>query len=184
MSFSVDPLLSELLAHEGGYVNHPSDPGGETNLGITIETARRNGYDGPMKDLTKAQALEIYRSEYWNKPRFDKVCEISPGIAAECFDTGVNMGPSVPSGWLQRLLNAFNRGGRDYPDLTVDGGIGNATLACLRTYLKVRGDEGESVMLKGLNALQAERYIRLAEKNPALEAFTFGWLSNRVSMSI
>lgn len=184
MSFSVDALLAELLRNEGGYVNNPTDPGGETNHGITKETARRNGYDGPMKDLTQAQALAIYRSEYWSRPGFDKVFDISPGIAGELFDTGVNMGPSVPSGWLQRCLNAFNRGGKDYPDLTVDGAIGNATLACLRTYLKVRGDDGESVMLKALNALQAERYIRLAEKNPALESFTFGWISNRVSMSI
>jgi lysozyme family protein len=182
--FSVDALLAELLKHEGGYSNNPDDPGGETNFGITIKTARDNGYSLPMKAMTQDQALAIYRSQYWEKPGFDKVFEISPGIAGELFDTGVNMGPSVPSGWLQRLLNAFNRGAKDYPDIAVDGNLGPATLACLRTYLKIRGDEGESVMLKGLNALQAERYIRLAEKNPALESFTFGWLSNRVSMSI
>jgi len=182
--YSVDALLNELLAHEGGYTNNPDDPGGETNLGITKETAVRNGYTGPMRDLTREKALEIYRSEYWERPGFDKVFEISPGIAGELFDTGVNMSPTVPSGWLQRLLNAFNRGAKDYPDIAVDGNLGPATLACLRTYLKIRGDEGESVMLKGLNALQAERYIRLAEKNPALESFTFGWLSNRVSMSV
>ena len=179
-----DALLLELLKNEGGYVNNPNDPGGETNFGITLKTARDNGYSKPMKAMTQDDALAIYRSQYFNKPGFDKVYEISPGIAAELFDTGVNMGPSVPSGWLQRLLNAFNRGGKDYPDLNVDGTLGPASLACLRTYLKVRGDEGESVMLKGLNCLQGERYIRIAENNPKLEAFTFGWLSNRVSMSI
>lgn len=184
MSFSVDALLAELLNNEGGYVNNPNDPGGETNHGITKAVARANGYSGDMKAMTRDNALAIYRSQYFEKPGFDKVFEVSSGIAAECFDTGVNMGPSVPAGWLQRLLNAFNRGGKDYPDLKVDGRIGNATIEALQAFLNERGDEGESVMLKGLNVLQGERYIRIAEANPKLEAFTFGWLSNRVQMSI
>lgn len=184
MSFSIDALLAELLRNEGGYVNNPNDPGGETNFGVTKATARANGYSGDMKAMTRDNALAIYRAQYFEKPGFNLVFEVSPGIAAELFDTGVNMGPSVPAGWLQRILNALNRGGKDYPDLKVDGDIGASTIAALKAYLKVRGDEGESVMLKGLNVLQGERYIRIAENNPKLEAFTFGWLSNRVQMSI
>lgn len=181
---NIDALLAELLKNEGGYVNNPADPGKETNFGITAATARRNGYEGSMKDLTKDQALEIYRNEYWRDPGFEAVYAVSPGIAAELFDSGVNVGPQLASSWLQRLLNALNKNARDYPDLTVDGKLGNASLACLRTFLKVRGDEGESVLLKGLNCMQGEHYITITEHNKALEAFTFGWLSNRVSMSI
>ena len=181
---NIDSLLAELLKNEGGYVNDPKDPGGETNFGITKAVAVANGYTGDMKALPKATALDIYRNLYFVKPGFAAVFELSPGIAAELFDTGVNMGPAVPASFLQRCLNALNRGGKDYPDLAVDGRLGPASIAALKAYLEKRGDEGESVMLKALNALQAAKYIALAEANKNLEAFVFGWISNRVNMSI
>ena len=58
-------FIDRVLAHEGGYVNHPQDPGGETNHGITLRTARANGYSGAMRDMTRAQAVEIYRKAFW-----------------------------------------------------------------------------------------------------------------------
>jgi len=184
MILSIDEMLAELLKAEGGYVNDPNDAGGETNFGITVQVARDNGYLGPMKALTRAQALDIYRSQYFRKPGFDLVFNVSPGIAAELFDCGVNMGPSVPSKFLQRLLNVLNRVQKDYKDIAVDGVIGGGTIASLKAYLSKRGDEGESVLLKGLNCLQGARYIELAEKREANETFVHGWLSSRVSMSI
>ena len=84
------------------------------------------------------------------------------------------------TGFLQRALNALNRGGRDYPDIAVDRRVGPRTLAALAGFLRVRGRTGEGVLLKALDALQGERYVRLAEARPANEAFLYGWLAGRV----
>jgi lysozyme family protein len=179
---TVDGLFADLLKNEGGYVNNPNDAGGETNFGITVGVARANGFDGPMRSMTRDDATRIYHRIYWEAPAFDKVFILSPGIAAELFDTGVNCGPAVATTLLQRSLNALNRNGRDYPDITPDGRVGPAVLSDLSAFLNVRGDEGESVMLKALNCLQGERYIRLAEANLKDEDFVFGWLANRVNL--
>jgi lysozyme family protein len=97
------------------------------------------------------------------------------------FDTGVNMGPAVATTFLQRALTALNRGGKDYPDLVPDGRVGPATIVALDAFLEARGSRGgETVMLRALEALQGERYLRLAEKRPANEAFLYGWLANRI----
>ena len=91
------------------------------------------------------------------------------------------MGPAVAATFLQRALTALNRNGKDYADLTPDGRIGEATLRALDAFLAVRGRQsGETVLLRALEALQGERYLRLAERRPANEAFLYGWLANRI----
>jgi lysozyme family protein len=91
------------------------------------------------------------------------------------------MGPAVAATFLQRALSALNRDRKDYADLVPDGSIGAATLAALDTFLQLRGKAtGENVLLRALDALQGERYIRLAERRPANEAFLYGWLANRI----
>lgn len=176
MASAIDGMLADLLRNEGGYVNNPNDPGGETNLGVTFDVARANGYDGDMRDLTRSDALAIYRRQYFVAPGFDKVFDVNPGIAAELFDTGVNMGPAKAAQFLQRSLNAL------MDHCLADGQIGPGTIATLKAYLAKRGDDGETVLLKAMNSLQAERYISLSEKNPKLKTFTYGWLANRVSL--
>ena len=150
-------------------------------FGITEAVARANGYIGPMRLMPRDEAIAIYRQLYWLKPRLDAVYTVSPRIAAELFDTGVNMGPAVAITFLQRALTALNRGGDDYPDLVPDGRIGGATLNALSGFLAVRKAGGEQVLLRALDALQGERYLRLAERRPANEAFLYGWLANRVA---
>jgi lysozyme family protein len=177
---SIEGIIDATIGKEGGYSDHPADRGGPTRWGITQAVARKHGYYGDMRVLPRDTAVTIYRGEYFEKPGFMGVAALSPAIAEELFDTGVNMGPAVPSMMLQRLLNALNRGGADYPDLAVDGKIGPGTIAALRAYLKVRGAEGEAVLLKALNCLQGERYVDLAEKRPANEAFLFGWIRTRI----
>ena len=190
----VDALVDALIEREGGYVNHPDDKGGPTCFGITEAVARAHGYAGPMRQLPRAEAAAIYRRLYWQRPRFDEVAKRSRRLAAELFDTGANMGPAVAVTFLQRALTALNRGGKDYPDLTPDGRIGPATLAALDAFLATRGTSpavgvdggdqqrisGETVLLRALEALQGERYLRLAERRPANEAFLYGWLANRI----
>ncbi|STE86758.1 Predicted Peptidoglycan domain [Escherichia coli] len=133
-----------------------------------------------MRDLTRGQALEILEADYWYGPRFDQVEDLSPDIAAELCDTGVNMGPTVASRMLQRWLNVFNLRGKLYPDMDADGRIGPRTLNALRAYLKNRSRDGELVLVKALNCTQGERYLELAEKREANESFVYGWMKERV----
>jgi lysozyme family protein len=177
----VEQLIDELIEREGDYVHHSADRGGPTRFGITETVARAHGYAGAMAKLPHDEAAAIYRRLYWLRPRFDQVAERTPRVAAELFDTGANMGPAVAATFLQRALTALNRGGKDYPDLVPDGRVGPATIAALDAFLEARGKRGgETVLLRALEALQGERYLRLAEKRPANEAFLYGWLANRI----
>ena len=133
-----------------------------------------------MRSFPRDEAVAIYRRVYWVRPGFDRVAELAPRIAAELFDAGVNMGPDTGAGFVQRALNALNRGAADYPDIAVDRKIGPRTLAALQGFLDRRGEHGETVLLKAIEALQGERYLRLAEQRPANEAFLYGWLANRL----
>ena len=174
-------LIDALIEREGGYSNQPADKGGPTCFGITESVARAHGFRGAMKDLPRDEAVAIYRRLYWRRPRLDEIARRAPRVARELFDTGVNMGPAVAVTFLQRALTALNRNGHDYPDLTPDGRIGIATLAALDRFLELRGARGgETVLLRALEALQGERYLHLAERRPANEAFLYGWLANRI----
>lgn len=178
---SVERLIDALIEREGGYVNHRSDRGGPTCFGISEAVARAHGYMADMRHLPREEAATIYRRLYWLRPKLDQVAKRAPRVAAEMFDTGVNMGPAVAVTFLQRALTALNRCGRDFPDLTPDGRVGPQTLAALDAFLRVRGRTGgETVLLRALEALQGERYLRLAERRPANEAFLYGWLANRI----
>jgi lysozyme family protein len=176
----VDRLIDALIEREGGYADHPADKGGPTCFGITEAVARAHGYRGAMRRLPREEAAAIYRRLYWLRPRFDEIARRSSRIAAELFDTGANMGPAVAATFLQRALTALNRNGSDYPDLVPDGRVGPMTLLALDAFLAVRGSSGETVLLRALEALQGERYLRLAERRPANEAFLYGWLANRI----
>lgn len=81
---------------EGGYVNHPSDPGGETNFGITKSVAVFNGYSGPMKDIPLDLVKKIYREKYWDKCGCGNM-ETKRAIAV--FDTAVNCGVARANSW-------------------------------------------------------------------------------------
>jgi lysozyme family protein len=176
----IQQLIDEVIAREGGYVNHPADRGGATNWGITQSVARRHGFTGPMRALPRVEAAEIYQRLYWHAPRFDAVATRAPALAAELFDTGINMGTGTATAFLQRALNALNRNGTDYPDIRTDRQIGSATLAALDAFLAKRGNGAETVLLKAVDALQGAHYLRLAEARPAQEAFVYGWLANRI----
>ena len=113
-----------VLQHEGGYVNDPDDPGGETNFGIS----RRTYPDLDIKNLTGEEATEIYRRDWWDKNRFG---EIEPGsLATGLFDVAVNAGTSRAVTALQKALTATG------VSVSVDGKLGPATLAAANGHAK------------------------------------------------
>jgi lysozyme family protein len=176
----VSDLIDEVIGREGGYSNHAADKGGATRWGVTEAVARAHGYRGDMRCYPREEAVAVYRRLYWLRPGLDRVAEQAPKLAAELFDTGVNMGPETAAGFLQRALNALNRGASDYADIPVDRRIGDRTIEALKRFIARRGAGGERVLLKAVEALQGERYLRLAEQRPANEAFLYGWLANRL----
>jgi lysozyme family protein len=184
----IDSIINAVLEREGStYTNDPRDSGGPTKWGVTQDTLSQYlghpATEQDVQELDHERAFGVYYTQYVRKPRFDEIAEISPPIAEELIDTGVNCGTAVAAMFLQRALNALNLSATRYPDLDVDGNVGGGTLSALQTYLAWRGAEGESVLLTALNCLQGERYIELAEKRPKDEAYVYGWLRARVRVS-
>lgn len=167
---------------EGSYSNNPDDPGGETMWGVTSFVARKQGYTGPMKDLSREMAEKIARDEYWAPLRLDDIAAISADVAFELFDTNFNLYHGAAASFLQLSLSSLNRQQRDYPDINLDGRIGLKTIEALKAFIKLRGREGEVVLLRCLNSLQCADYIRQAAANPRKESFLYGWVLQRVKI--
>jgi len=114
--------LTFVFDREGGYVNHPADPGGATNMGITrttlMEYRGRPASEADLRALTKAEAADIYRKRYWDAVRGD---DLPPALAMALMDGGVNCGPARARKWLQAALKVKQ-----------DGDIGPVTLAAVR----------------------------------------------------
>ena len=94
-----EEAMTFVLHHEGGYVNNPHDPGGETNYGIS----KRQYPDLDIQAITPSQALDIYRRDYWQVCRCEELPEL---IRLPLFDTAVNMGSSAAISMLQRACGA------------------------------------------------------------------------------
>ena len=84
MSLTFQQIFDRLIGHEGGYVNDPRDPGGETNWGITKGTALANGYAGAMKAMTREQAFKIYQSAFWVRYQCESLAILPPMAKAGC----------------------------------------------------------------------------------------------------
>jgi len=102
-----DQAFRKLLGVEGGFSNHPADPGGQTRYGISESVARAAGYRGDMRDLPVSLAQEIYRREYWDAVRAD---ELPPALRYAVFDAAVNSGVKQAAKWLQRAIGAADDG--------------------------------------------------------------------------
>ncbi|CAM8655286.1 glycoside hydrolase family 108 protein [Sphingobium cupriresistens] len=178
---NIQDLIEEVIGREGGYSNHPSDPGGETMWGITKRVAVANGYSGPMRNLPRSTAADIYYREYAVKPGFAAVAAINAAVGFELFDSGVNVGVARPPLWFQEWLNAFNMRGKHYADIKEDGSIGPVTLTAFKAFLQRRGVAGAKVMVAALNSDQAAHYKRITRANEKNEDFTYGWIANRVA---
>ena len=112
--------IEQVLMHEGGYVDDPRDPGGETNYGITRTTARAHGYRGSMRAIPMSLVRSIYRRSYWASVRGD---DLPSGVDLAVFDFAVNSGPQRAAEFLQRVVGV--------PD---DGKIGPITLGAVGSH--------------------------------------------------
>lgn len=145
-----DTAFHELLGHEGGFVDHPADPGGATCWGVTERVARANGYTGPMKSLPVEVAKAIYKRDYWDAVRADEVPE---AIRYSLFDGAVNSGTKQSVKWLQRALG-----------VTDDGALGPQTMAAAKA--------ADGLELKG--KMLAAR-LRFMTDLPTWPSFGKGW---------
>lgn len=157
MSFA--RAISHVLEWEGGYVNDPDDPGGETNFGIS----KRAYPDLNIRELSRDGAIDIYRRDYWKKYRLDDVQDEE--IAEYIFDMVVNHGGSNAIKMVQRTVNAFIKS-----DIEVDGGMGPLTLAAINSVNPER-------LLLGLIGERARFYLNLATRKEAMSKFLGGWLN-------
>lgn len=169
-------IVAGVFAMEGGYSNNPADPGGETNHGVTAAVARSHGYDGPMRELPKETARQIYIGSYVEGPGFHRIVAISPAVGEKLVDVGVNAGTGRSARWFQQALNHLSRGGADFPLVAVDGQIGAQTLAAYRALEGKRGRvKACELVLKLLDAQQGTHYMSLNQPT-----FIVGWADARL----
>ena len=179
--------LTETLSHEAGYVYHPSDRGGETYKGIArnfhgswIGWKRIDQYkvSATFPDILEEDAAiggwvrDFYRNKFWNPVAGDVIKD--QGLAVFMFDMAVHIGTGKAVEFLQRALNLFNREGKLYADLVVDGDIGPATLKAITKYYM---REGPGSLFKALIVLRGNYYVEVTERREKNEAFIRGWLN-------
>jgi lysozyme family protein len=156
-----DECVELMLAHEGGFVNHPQDPGGMTNLGVTKrvweEWMGRPVTEKEMRALTPIMVKPLYKRKYWDAVRAD---DLVAGVDYVVFDVAVNSGPGRAIKFLQSAVG-----------VTADGGFGPATLAAVKEAEKDPARLIELYCAKRLEFLQSLR---------TFETFGKGW-SRRVS---
>lgn len=181
-----DLAFSITMRNEGAYSNITGDAGGETYMGISrvfnpswsgwlvvddwtagyINTAAR---DAALLDEVK----EFYRVNYWDRFRGFDVAAVSTAVSTEMFDTAVNLGVRRAVEFLQTALNMQNQYGKTYPDIAVDGKLGQQTLNTLRRYLATEPGSRKDNELILLNCMNGEQYIYY-KKNSQHERFR-GW---------
>jgi len=144
-----DRAIISVLFHEGGYVNNPHDPGGETNFGIS----KRSYPNVDIKNLTKDEAIAIYRRDFWQSC-YDKM---PYQIAAKVFDMAVNMGVSTAHKLLQRAAQ-----------VTPDGIIGSKTLAAIAGF-------SVGALLDNITIEQIKYYKSVVHNRPTSAIFMAGW---------
>ena len=150
MKDNFDECLKMLLHHEGGYVNHPKDPGGETNLGVTKRVYEKWGGTKDMKDLTVEDVAPIYKKEYWDRCKCD---DLESGIDWAVFDWAVNSGTGRSAKAVQKICGA-----------TQDGAIGPKTLALI-------GKQNTQYVVEEFGKIRQDFY----ESLKTFDTFGKGW---------
>ena len=154
MKENYQKCLEMILHHEGGYVNHPKDPGGETNFGVTKRVYEEWGGTKDMKDLTVEDVAPIYEKNYWGRVKGD---DLPSGLDLCVFDFGVNAGTGRAAKYLQTMIGTV-----------ADGGIGPNTLKAVDAYVE---ENGLQTTIENYQANRQGYY----EKLKTFETFGRGW---------
>jgi lysozyme family protein len=154
MKENFDTALKAILHHEGGFVNHPKDPGGMTNLGVTKrvweEWVGHEVDEKAMRGLTPEIVGPMYKAKYWDKVRGD---DLPAGVDYAVFDAAINSGPGRAAKWLQTVVGAVP-----------DGAIGAGTLA------KVTAMEPNAIIEK-----YQDTRLAFMQSLPTWDTFGKGW---------
>ena len=172
-------LLDFIFCVEGGYFNHPNDPGGETMYGIIKSEARNWGYQGKMQDLPKEVACNIYKKKYWKGTGLMNIKNFA--VAMTIFDFQVNSG-SRGSKIAQKTANklyenrtvepSFKDVMKDTYPLAVDGDLGAKSFDVINKIPPLE-------FLLSYNVFQEDQYEDLMRNNSKLRVFDEGW-ENRI----
>jgi hypothetical protein len=155
--------VAVVLKHEGGYLEDHAT-GEILKFGLTAEFLRSIGLPhdrDAIRNLTREQAIQIYREHWWEKYGFDRLRE--QRVANKFFDLAVNLGPQRATRLLQQALN------RCGAQLAVDGILGERTIAAAN-------EAPAECVLGHLRTLAAEHYRSLAAKDPKYLPYLEGWL--------
>lgn len=170
-----DYATDKLLKIEGGFVNHPADPGGATMRGISMQFLRLVKYKKDGKPITVKQLQSmpldetkaIYKKYFWDMAKCNLITDKE--VAAKVFDMCVNLGPSQACKLLQISINRMLD-----TVLTVDGKLGPKTFACIDCII---ADKKADELLDEIKDNLAHFYINLAADKPQLKVFLQGWLA-------
>lgn len=171
-----EKAIPVILAHEGGYVNHPSDPGGATSFGISLRFLADYpmlgdfDHDGDVdiddiKMMTREDAVEIYRVAWWDKFGYERINDQT--IATKLFDLSVNMGAKRAHILIQQALNnAFGL------SIATEGNLGPITIGAINSATDGRGEQ--ALLDAFCNAAWAF-YQGIVDRRPASAVFLKGW---------
>lgn len=177
-------LLDFIFCVEGGYFNHPNDPGGETMYGIIKTEARAWGYDGKMRDLPKEVAIQIYKKKYWKGTGLMNIKNF--GVAMTIFDFQVNSGlrgAKIAQKTANKLYEnrtvepSFKKAMEGTAPLAVDGKLGPKSFEVLNKIPPLE-------FLMAYNIFQEDQYEDLMRANGKLRVFDEGWENRMVKKSI
>lgn len=177
-----DKAIEFVMAHEGGFVDDPTDAGGTTNWGISLRFLENVGdtdedgwldgdidHDGDVdsddiRQMTREQAVQIYKRQFWERYRYGRLAD--QALATKVLDLSVNMGPGRAHRLLQQALLAMGL------PITVDGKLGPATLATVRSACHEHRDRLMILLVRE----QAFFYARITQRRPANVKFLYGWM--------
>lgn len=184
LASEVTQIFEDLLVREGNgkVTNDPNDAGGLTRWGWTQKTAEAYGFKRTVDTMTHDEAIDLYVQRFWLAPKFDQLFTIDRELAIYLTDASVTSGPATGVRFLQRALNVLNNQAKAFPDISVDGGLGQMTFSALRAYLSARGTQGISVLRFMVRSLRSVFFIELAEQRGSQESFEYGWQSQRAML--
>jgi lysozyme family protein len=170
-----------ILQHEGGWVSHPADPGGETNWGISSLIIQREGITntdlglsagadpvidgrapGWLRTMPMSAAVTIYKRLFWDKYGYGRIA--GQVAATKVFDCAVNCGPARAHAMAQRAANTLQA-----EQIPADGILGPKSVAAINNCT-------ESAFVKAMAAQMTEYYTKIAQARPSLQVFLRNWL--------